>query len=273
MRQTSGALPSVLGVGLARGVIELKQFAREKEAVIFTFTFPALLLVLLGSIFSDAYGNTGVTASQVFAASMIAYGIMNTTFVTMGTGIATDREDGTLKRLHGAPVSATSYFVGKIVLITVVTVAEIVLMLAVGMLVFDMPLPSTGERWLTFAWLLVLSVVSCTLLGIAVSAMVKSVRSAGAVTTVPVVVLSFLSGVFMQPINELPDWMLKVSSAFPVKWIGQGFRSVFLPDSMTRWEAAAAWEPGMTALVIGAWCVIGLMLCLLTFRWTNRRDG
>jgi ABC-2 type transport system permease protein len=25
--------------------------------------------------------------------------------------------------------------------------------------------------------------------------------------------------------------------------------------------------------VLGAWCVAGLVLCLLTFRWTDRRQG
>ena len=27
------------------------------------------------------------------------------------------------------------------------------------------------------------------------------------------------------------------------------------------------------ALVLGVWCVVGLVLCLATFRWTNRRDS
>ena len=30
---------------------------------------------------------------------------------------------------------------------------------------------------------------------------------------------------------------------------------------------------GKVALVLGAWCVGGLMLCLTTFRWTTKRDG
>ncbi|MEW2386322.1 ABC transporter permease, partial [Micromonospora sp. NPDC047707] len=27
------------------------------------------------------------------------------------------------------------------------------------------------------------------------------------------------------------------------------------------------------ALVLAAWCVVGLALCLTTFRWTTKRDG
>jgi ABC-2 type transport system permease protein len=268
---TLAPLPSVLRLGLARGAVDLKQFFRSKEAVIFSFAFPAVLLVLLGSIFSGSADHPGVTASQVFSASMIAYGIVSTAFVTMGVGISIDREDGTLKRLRGTTITAPAYFIGKLILVLVATLAEVVLLLVTGVLVFDMPLPDEPGRWLTFAWLLVLSVLACTLVGIAASALVKSARSAGVVLTVPVVVLQFLSGIFVHPITRLPQWMQTLSSFFPVKWMGQGFRSVFLPDTMTATEAAGSWQHGMTAAVLGAWCAIGLLLCLVTFRWTNRR--
>jgi ABC-2 type transport system permease protein len=58
----------------------------------------------------------------------------------------------------------------------------------------------------------------------------------------------------------------------PLKWVGQGFRSISLPDSALSMEAGGAWEHGRTALVLDAWCVVRLMLCLATFRWTDRSD-
>ena len=264
------ALPSVVQLGLVRGVAELKQFSRNKEAVIFSLGFPALMLILLGSIFNSNENQFGASSSQVFAASMIAYGIVSTAFITMGVGISLDREDGTLKRLRGTPLTAPSYFIGKLIMVAVCVVAEVVIMLAVGMLVFDMTLPSEASRWVTFAWLLVLSLIACTLCGIAASSIAKSGRSAGVVLNVPSVALQFLSGIFVHPITALPAWMLGLSSIFPVKWMGQGFRSVFLPDTMTATEAAGSWEHGTTALVLAAWCVIGLVLALMTFRWTDR---
>ena len=269
---TTVALPSTVQLGLLRGGVELKQFIRNREAMIFSFGFPALILLLLGSIFNGGYQH-GVSASQVFSAGMIAYGIVSTSFITMGVGIAVDREDGTLKRLRGTPITAPAYFIGNLILVAVCVLAEVVLLLVVGVVVFGMPLPTDAGRWLTFAWLLGLSVVACTLLGIAASSLALSARSAGPVLNLPVVALQFLSGIFVHPITALPHWMLSVSSVFPVKWMGQGFRSVFLPDSMAATEAAGSWEHGTTALVLLAWCVIGLALCLMTFRWTNRRAG
>lgn len=268
---TTVALPSTTGLGLSRGGVELKQFFRAKEQVIFTFTFPAFILVLLGSIFDQAYPG-GVTVGQVFSASMIGAGIVATSFLNLGIGVTLDRDDGTLKRLRGTPMPAAAYFLGKVVLVAVASLAEVVLLLVVGMLMFDVTLPTEPERWLTFAWVFALSIVSCSLLGIAISSFAKSAQSASAVTNLPYVGLQFMSGVYI-PVSQLPDWMITVGALFPIKWAAQGFRSVFLPDSMMVQEAAGSWELGKTALVLGAWCVIGLALCLVTFRWTHKRAG
>ncbi|GLW32780.1 ABC transporter permease [Actinoplanes regularis] len=256
-------------MSLSRGHVEILQFLRDRTSVIFTFLFPALLLLLFGTIFGDSYDQPGVSASQVYAASMLAYGILTTGFVTMGAGLALDREDGTLKRLRGTPLPIMSYLIGKLLLVLVLAVAEAALLILVGVLVYDMPLPD-ASHWLTFSWLFVLSVVACTLLGIAVSGIVKHARNAGAILNVPVVVLQFISGVFIHPITQLPSWLITVASFFPIKWMAQGFRYVFLPDGMKSLEAAGSWELGRTALVLGAWCVIGLILCVTTFRWSEK---
>jgi ABC-2 type transport system permease protein len=258
---------TTVGYGLSRGRVELLMFVRDRTALIFTFLFPGLLLLLFGTIFSgdDA---PGVSASQVYAASMIAYGILNTGFITMGAGLALDREDGTLKRLRGTPLTVTAYLIGKLTLVLFLSIAEVVVLLGVGALVFDLRLPD-ASHWLTFAWLFLLSVVACSLLGVAVSAIVRHARTAGAILNVPVVALQFISGVFIHPITQLPKWLIDVASVFPVKWMSQGFRYVFLPDRMKSLEAAGQWELGRTALVLGAWCVIGLVLCLMTFRWSE----
>ncbi|WP_214401181.1 ABC transporter permease [Pseudonocardia lacus] len=266
-------LPTILPLGLARGALELRRFFRSRETVVFTFALPTVLLVLLGSVFGDHAEAQGVTSSQVLAAGMIAAGIMSTTFVSLGTDIAGDRDDGTLKRLRGTPMPAAAYFIGKVVLVAVTTVAQIVVMLTVAVAMFDLSLPDTAGDWLTFAWVFALGVVGCSLLGIAISSLARTARSASAVTQLPYLALQFISGVFVNPITALPTGLVVTASFFPVKWMAQGFRSVFLPDSMAAYEPAGTWELDRVALVLGAWCVIGLVLCLTTFRWRRGQDG
>jgi ABC-2 type transport system permease protein len=114
--------------------------------------------------------------------------------------------------------------------------------------------------------------VTCTLLGIAASSVPRSARSATAVITLPFVVLQFISGVYV-PVTLVPRWLTDVAAIFPLKWICQGLRSVFLPAQAASLEPAGSWEHGRTALVLAAWVVAGLVLCLTTFRWQRRRDG
>jgi ABC-2 type transport system permease protein len=265
--------PSTLYHGLHRGVVELKQFFRERDAVVFTFALPAVLLVLLGSLISGVYDGTAVTSSQYLAPSMIAAGIASTTFVNLGIGITADREDGTLKRLRGVPMPPAAYFLGKVLMVLVVTAAEVLVLLAIGVLLFDVSLPVSPSRWLTFGWVFVLGVTACSFVGIACSSLARSERSAGAVLNLPYIVLAFMSGIFFTPVSALPQPVLTLGSLFPLKWMAQGFRSVFLPDEILRYEAVASWELGRTALVLAAWCLGGLVLCLITFRWRSRRDG
>jgi ABC-2 type transport system permease protein len=260
-------------LGLARANIELRIFFRQWDAVVFTFTLPLVLLVMLGSIFTGVYPDSPVTVSQYFVPGMLAGGVASTTFVNLGIGIAADRDDGTLRRLRGAPVPPSAYFIGKVLMALVVTAVEVVLVLAVGVVLFDLSLPSSPERWFTAAWVLVLGTAACGLLGVAASGLARSSRSAGAVFNLPYLVLGFCSGVFFTPVSALPEPILQFGALFPLRWMAQGFRAAFLPDSILSQEVVHSWELGKTALILVAWTIGAMLLALRTFSWRSHRDG
>jgi len=268
-RPSEAALPGAWQLGLARGGVEVKTFFRDKMAVAFVFGLPPILLVLLGSIFGSQAAAQGVTVGQLFTAGMIAGGIMSTSFQYLAIAIATERENGMLKRLSGTPMPRMAYFAGKVVQVTVCTVAETVLLIAVGMLFYHLHLPTSPARWWTFAWVFVLGSAACSLLGIAASSVPRSAASAMPVITLPFTVLQFISGVYV-PFSVVPDWMRTVASFFPLKWMAQGMRSVFLPEQAAALEPAGSWEHGLTALVLAVWIAAGLVLCAKTFRWQSR---
>jgi ABC-2 type transport system permease protein len=66
--------------------------------------------------------------------------------------------------------------------------------------------------------------------------------------------------------------MQQMAALFPLKWLCQGMRSVFLPDSFQRQELAGSWELGRTALVLTLWSVAALVLALRYFRFRRRDD-
>ncbi|MEU9449503.1 ABC transporter permease [Streptomyces sp. NPDC048277] len=273
--RTHGAaerLPSAWTIGLRRGALEIRQFFRQRDQVVFTFSFPVVFLFLFASIFHDAVRGTGVTASQLYVPAMMASGIMSTSFQSLGISIAVERDEKVLRRLRGTPMPPSAYFLGKIWLVLCTGILETAILLVVGTTLYDVPLPSSATRWLDFAWIFVLGLTGCALLGIAISSVPKSAKSASSVVILPFLLLQFISGVYIS-IDTIPGWMLDIGALFPLKWLCQGLRGVFLPDSAKVLEQAGAWEFGRIALVLAAWCVGGLVLCLLTFRWKNRRDG
>ena len=258
-------IPSALSLGLRRGGLEIRQFARQRESVVFTLLFPVILLVIFGSVFKDTIA-PGVTFSQYFLAGMIASGLVNTGFQALAITIPLERDFGALKRLRGTPMPASSYFIGKAILIIVSMVLQIIMLLGVGILFFNVEMPTDPQKWLTFTCLVILGSACSTALGIAFSIVPKSGRGASAVVSPIVIILQFFSGVFFG-FSQLPSWMQQFAAIFPLKWLTQGMRSVFLPDTFATQEVAKSWENNRTFAILIIWLIIGVFFSVRKFKW------
>jgi len=263
-------------LGLAswhRFTIEVLQFRRSREAVFFTIAFPPAMLALFGTIFGgQSLGpqSGGVTIAQYFIASMTAAGIWGPCFTNLAISVPSERDSGALKRLAGTPMPMTAYFVGKIALVMMLSVIETGLLLAMGLVFYDTSLPS-GAQWLKLGWVMMLGITACTLLGLAVSGLVRNARTASAIVTPLSILLPFISGVYIV-FDQLPDWLQDVGSLFPLRWLALGLRSVILPDQFAAAEPGGSWQSGTTAIVLGIWCVIGLVITKRTFTWMSERE-
>ncbi|HEY7325793.1 MAG TPA: ABC transporter permease [Streptosporangiaceae bacterium] len=269
---TESRLPGAWRTGVARGRLEVAAFFRQRQTVVFVFALPAVLLVLLGSIFGHQKLSDGITVGQLFTAGMIAGGIGSTSFQNLGLSIAAERERGVLKRLRGTPMSPGAYFIGKIVLVFFCTVAEVLVLVGVGTAFYRLHLPDSAAQWWTLAWVFTLGTVACSLIGIAISSLSRSATNSFPVIGLPFIVLQFISGVYV-PFTNVPPWLQQVASLFPLKWMSQGLRSAFLPARAAVLEPAHSWQHAETALVLLIWIAAGLVLCLRTFRWQQNQDG
>jgi len=258
---------NTLSLGYARGLLEIKQFLRQRESVVFTILFPVILLFIFGSVFDDIIA-PGVTYTQYFVSGMIASGLVNSGFQVLAISIPIERDSGTLKRLRGTPMPAASYFIGKGIQVLFSMTLQVLLLLFFGTLMFGLELPTQPSKWLTFTWLLLLGTAASTLLGIAFSVVPKSGRSASAVVTPIVLILQFFSGVFFV-FTSLPIWMQHFAALFPLKWLTQGMRSVFLPESFAIEEAAHSWELNKIFIILVIWLIAGSIISLRTFKWSR----
>lgn len=267
--------PGMVRIGASRIGYEVKGYFRSPDAVFFTFLFPIIMLGIFTAAFSAAGdiqpgpGAEGISVGAYYLPGMLAAGMLLSGVQNLAVDIATEKGDGTLKRLGGTPLSPVSYFLGKIGQVFVTASLQAALLLLVSATLFGIAMPTTTEAWLTFAWVFVLGVATSALLGIALSAIPRSGKSATAVVIPIVLVLQFISGVYLR-FNILPEWMQNLASVFPLKWMAQGMRSVFLPDAFKVLEQNGEWELGWVAIALVAWLVIGLVVSRLTFRWIRR---
>lgn len=272
------SLPGIarmLRLAARQTVTEVRTYFRRLDQVFFTFAFPVLLLAVFSSIFDEmtmpdgAGGTTTMSAADYYLPAMLASGILLSGMQNLGVDLAIARTDGTMKRLAGTPLPPASFLLGKIGGAFVTGALQAAILVIVGATVFGVTLPDEADKWVTFAWVLILGTATTALLGIALSRVPRSGATATAVIIPIVLVLQFMSGVFIQ-FQLLPDWMQTVAQAFPVAWLALGMRAALLPDSLQVAELGGTWNLDGVAIALLAWLVIGSIITMLTFRWIRR---
>jgi ABC-2 type transport system permease protein len=273
---TTPALPAgrTIRLGLGRIRYEIKGYFRQGDSVFFTFLFPLVFLTIFSVAFTnvnfgrDASGHA-ITAAEYYLPAMLAAGLLLSGLQNMAIDIAGEKSDGTLKRLGGSPLPVFSYFIGKIGQVLVTGLAQAALLILVAAVAFGVKLPTDPTRWWTFAWVFFLGVTTCAILGIALSALPRTGKSATAVIIPITLILQFISGVYLQ-FSALPPWLQNFAGVFPLKWLAQGMRSVFLPDSFKVVEQGHEWNLTGVLIATAIWLVVGLILCRVTFRWIRK---
>jgi len=263
---------TTIRLGYSRIGYEVKTYFRQGDSVFFTFLFPLVMLTIFSVAFSEqTFGPPGaeISAAAFYLPGMLAAGLLLSGLQNMAIDIAGEKGDGTLKRFAGTPLPVLSYFIGKIGQVFVTGILQAALLLLVARFAFQVDLPTDGGAWLTFAWVFVLGVTTAAILGIALSGLPRSGKSATAVIIPIVLVLQFISGVYLG-FSQLPEWLQNIASVFPLKWMAQGMRAVFLPTDFEMLEQNGEWNLTGVLIVTAVWFVVGLIVTRVTFRWIRK---
>jgi ABC-2 type transport system permease protein len=259
--------------GLSRGWIETRHHLTETVHVVGhaipVVAYVALLLLI---------GGKTVPGTDIAFGTMMLPGILGMTIVYGGLSgpvpsITADREDGTLLRAKATPNGMLGYLVGKIVMFTLTTLLELILIVIPGIMIVD-NLILDARAWLLLALIFFVGMVSTVPLGVAFGSLMKS--SAQAMLVPLVCTLLMIPSGIMFPITVLPtwlQWLQSVAEAFPIYWVGLGARSAMLPAEMVAVEIGQSWRTLETFAVLGVWAVIGLLLAPILLRRMARRQS
>lgn len=172
--------------------------------------------------------------------------------------IVREREVGTLEQLNVTPLGRWELILGKLLPYGVIGVIDVVLVVAVAVLWFQVPL--VGSPLLLFAGCLVY--LLCTLgLGLLISTISRTQQQAMITATffflVPMI---YLSG-FIFPIENMPAAIQAFTTLIPLRYFLVIVRGIFLKG--VGWEVL--W-PQFAAM--GAWGVTVLVVAALRYRKT-----
>lgn len=259
-------------LGLRRGWTEFVQSIRStQDQGFFLFTGVAVLGYLFLRRNTEVEGTDlllpTVTLPSIIGA-LVAFGVV----IGPAYALAMEREDGTLLRLKAAPHGLTGYFTGQLLFHSLGAVPQLLVILVPSFILFDGLMSSGASGWLTVAWVLLLGLLATMPIGMVIGALVPNAQKVGTWGMLPVMVLAGISGIFY-PVQQLWGWVQIVAQVFPMYWLALGMRSAFLPDAAAALELTGGWRPVQTALVLGAWAIVGGLVTPVVLRRMARRQA
>jgi len=234
---------------------ELLLYTRSRELAFFTFLLPMVFFVLLGS----TYGNDtvdGVKGSRFLQAGMIGYGLISIAFAGLAIVIVIRRENGILKRLRATPLPAWMYIVAVLSAFLAAFAAQVVGLLLLGRLFFDIPFPN---HFISLLVALLLGAVAFCGLGIGLTSLIHTEEGASAIVNAIYLPMAFIAGAFFSP-SHFPEVLRRLADVLPLTYFLRIVRNVMLHDH-------TIWSQGTNIAVLAVWGAVGVFVALRSFRW------
>jgi ABC-2 type transport system permease protein len=203
--------------------------------------------------------------------SLVGMNIVFGGIATMVSALVIDRVNGTLLRAKSIPGGMTGYLVGHLGSTAMFLLLTTLLLLVVGLPLFDGLEFGTPDRWLLFLAVLVIGIVAVLPLGAILGALVNNPKNMGLVIF-PVMGTVAISGIFYK-ITALPEWLQWIGQALPMYWMGLGMRQALLPDEMSAVEIGGEWRTLTMFAVLALWAVASMALAPRLLRRMSRRES
>jgi len=236
---------------------EQRLYWRSRELAFFTFLFPVVIFVLLGSVYgNDKISKEHLKGSHYLLAGMLGYGLASTAFAGLAIVLVIRRESAVMKRLRGTPLPAWAYIAAMLISTIAVFAIEVVVLIVLANVLFDVPFPTQ-----IFSLVLALTLGACAFaaMGIGLTTVIRSAEGSSAVVNAIYLPLAFIAGSFWSP-HAYPRFLEVIANVLPLTYFIRMVRDIVLRD-------AQIWNEGTAVAVVAAWGAVGLLVALRRFRW------
>jgi ABC-2 type transport system permease protein len=255
---------SDVGLILVQARYAILATLRTPRALLFGALFPIIFLLLFNSLFTQGGDQTTTVAGHTinvhayFTAGLIAYALALSCFSTPLMALVAQRERGQLKRQRGMPPPAWTFIAAQVLRSVAFAVVVGGIMIAIGIIFYGVDLPAQTVPG--FILCLALGTATLSALGIAATALAKNEDSAQPIGAFTVVMLSFVSGIFIA-LDTLPNFLQEVGRLFPLYHLAQGLQSTVAVDP----SGIGVSGSDIAALVI--WGLGGIWIAARRFKW------
>jgi ABC-2 type transport system permease protein len=243
---------------------ELRLVRRDPMPLMVLIVFPAITIAFLKPALRPALIQAGYPHATGAEQVVPGQAVMSAFFLVSLVTLSFFAEHGwaTWDRLRASPASSLEIVTGKAVPRVAIGIAEFVVVLAAGVLVFDLSIRGNVVALLP---LVVAFSVCLVLLGVAATALSSTAQQANAFAFTGMVLFGAIGGAFV-PLNVLPAWARAIAPVTPTYWAMRGMRSVVLDGRGF----------GAVALPIGVLLAMSLLfaaIALRRFRFDETKTG
>lgn len=187
----------------------LRYDLRDWSTLVFTFLFPAGLLVVLALTMRDSV--EGMDLTGPISANVMAFGAAFVGIFAGATHLALWRENGMLTVLRSFPISSNTVITAQATAGVVLLLGQIVALVAIAIMLGVRPEPTAPVSLIGLAsgYLLFF------MLGVIVGIVIPSMAGVSMAAIVLIIPLGMIGGAMM-PVETLPSWVQTIAPYTPI---------------------------------------------------------
>jgi ABC-2 type transport system permease protein len=174
-----------------------------------------------------AWFNENLDDLPFFVPGIIATVVLITTLVLTAMTVVRERELGTLERLLVTPITRLELLLGKLIAVAIVGLVDVLMVTAIAIVWFEVPLRGSFAGLLLGSLLFLLSTLG---IGLLISSYSKTQQQAMLLAFLTAMLIMTLSG-FAFPINNMPESIQWLSWLDPLRYYLVLIRDLFLKGS------------------------------------------
>ena len=224
----------------------LKFDLRDWSTLIFTFIFPAALLIILVLTLGDAYDGMNLTGP--ISANVIAFGAAFVGIYAGASHLALWRENGMFNVLRNFPLSSNTVLGAQATAGTVLLLVQALLLFVIAIVMGTRPVATAPLALVP----VILGYLLCFFLGVLLGIVVPSMAGVSMAATVIFIPLGMFGGAMM-PMELMPEWVQTIGPFTPVYHMREAISMTLIGEG--TWHDAGI---GLGYL-IGVGAVCGLL--------------